>query len=279
MNQVHEVNEVDGIGNTKSHRLKQTQAKRWVFTLNNYTEVDEASILEFILKYSADYVIGKEMGENNTPHLQGFVLFNNKIDFNVLKKLNQKIHWEVMKGSVKQNISYCTKDGNFKTNLKSLLDPHKLYKENLCKEMEERKFYDWQQNIIQICESDPDDRTINWIYDENGCKGKSYLCKYLLCKYNCIISDGKKGDVFNQVLNFFQNNDPSLKTIVLLDVPRHNVEYINYGVLESLKNGLIYSGKYEGGVVCFKPPHVFVFANELPDLSKFSKDRWNIITL
>lgn len=275
----YEVDEVDATGNTTSHQRKQLRAKRWVFTLNNYNEVDEVDILDFVNKRSAEYVIGKEIGDNGTPHLQGFLLFPDRIDFNLLKKLNSRIHWEVMKGSVKQNITYCTKSDNYITNLKSLNDPHTLYIKNMCKEMEEKGFHPWQQNIIDICNTEPDDRKINWIYDLDGNKGKSYLCKYLFAKYKCIISDGKKDNIFNQVLTFFEKENPANTTIILLDIPRHNLQYVNYGVLESLKNGLIYSGKYEGGCVAFKAPHVFVFANELPDLSKFSQDRWNIIEL
>ena len=67
--------------------------------------------------------------------------------------------------------------------------------------------------------------------------------------------------------------------IVLLDIPRSAEGYINYGVLEQLKNGLLYSGKYEGGKCLFDDVHVVVFANFMPDRSQFSEDRWNIIEL
>ncbi len=66
---------------------------------------------------------------------------------------------------------------------------------------------------------------------------------------------------------------------MILDLPRHNVDYVNYGLLEQLKNGCMFSGKYEGGQFVFPIPHVVVFANQAPDMSKFSLDRWLIKSL
>ena len=73
--------------------------------------------------------------------------------------------------------------------------------------------------------------------------------------------------------------DDEVFNTVILDIPRHNLEYINYGLLEKIKDGLIYSGKYEGRDCIFDNVHLWVFANERPDTSKMSADRWNLITL
>lgn len=45
------------------------QAKHWCFTINNYT-VEETTPNPIQFTY---LVIGKEVGENNTPHLQGIL--------------------------------------------------------------------------------------------------------------------------------------------------------------------------------------------------------------
>ena len=51
---------------------------------------------------------------------------------------------------------------------------------------------------------------------------------------------------------------------------------MNYGVLEKLKDGLLYSGKYEGGVCVLDNLHVICFANEAPLAGVVSSDRWDI---
>ena len=49
--------------------------------------------------------------------------------------------------------------------------------------------------------------------------------------------------------------------------------------MECFKNGYVLDTKYEGQKKRFVPPHIFVFSNSLPDISKLSKDRWNIIDI
>jgi len=44
--------------------------RRFVFTLNNYTEDEEAALQEFA-QTTQWFIMGKETGENSTPHLQG----------------------------------------------------------------------------------------------------------------------------------------------------------------------------------------------------------------
>lgn len=81
------------------------------FTCNNYTEEEYGSLLEINCQY---IVIGKEIGESGTPHLQGFVQFPKPgKTLSAVRKLNARAHWEMTKGSIDQNYDYCTKDGNF----------------------------------------------------------------------------------------------------------------------------------------------------------------------
>lgn len=68
-------------------------------------------------------VIGKEIGDNGTPHLQGFVYFNKQVSFVFMKKLFPRCHLEIAVGSDQQASDYCKKSdkdafekGSFKTN-------------------------------------------------------------------------------------------------------------------------------------------------------------------
>lgn len=245
------------------------QSRKWCFTLNNYTEKEYENIKNYIgdKKY---YVVGKEIGEEGTPHLQGYVEHKQAIKFSTLKNVCNRLHIEKAKGTKEQNFDYCTKDNNYICNYTPL-------KQRLLQKYEEIEWRSWQKNILNIIKEKPDNRTINVIVDEEGNKGKSFLCKYLCLKYNCIIADGKKDNVFNQILTTM---DKGIEfEIVLLDIPRHNQDYVNYGCIEQIKNGLIYSGKYEGGQCIFDNVHVFIFTNEDLDYSKMSRDRWNVIRI
>lgn len=262
-------NDYDDGGNTIT---PSSSLRKVCFTLNNYTDLELTTLLQEFSKYH--YIIGKEVGENGTPHLQGYIEFGNPLKFRTVKRLLPRAHIERAKGSKLQNITYCSKDGDYITNF-----PLPRKERILQNEYSDVIWKPWQQQIIDIIETKPDSRTINWFYEPTGNVGKSYLCKYLCLKYDCIIADGKKDNVLNQVKTFIDENPDKDPTVILLDVPRVSQDYINYGVIEQLKNGCVYSGKYEGGQLVFQYPHVIVFANEPPDLSKMSKDRWNVVRI
>lgn len=58
-------------------------------------------------------IIGQELGEQGTPHLQGYVYFKNARRLSTLKFVCQRVHWEVARGDAQQNFDYCSKDGQF----------------------------------------------------------------------------------------------------------------------------------------------------------------------
>jgi len=83
-------------------------SRGWALTLNNYSQ-DEYALLSSITtcKY---YIIGREVGESGTPHLQGFFYWAKPIRMTALKKLCPRAHWEATKGTPQQNIDYCSKE-------------------------------------------------------------------------------------------------------------------------------------------------------------------------
>lgn len=80
------------------------------FTLNNFTEDEYRRILGCGYKY---IVVGKEVGESGTPHLQGYIEFQNSRSFNALKKLMPRAHLEKRRGTALQASDYCKKDKNY----------------------------------------------------------------------------------------------------------------------------------------------------------------------
>lgn len=266
-----ETESVPGHSQTQARNTKKVRA--WCFTWNNYTS-DDVKYLQKELEKSK-FLFGEEIGTSGTPHLQGVVRFTNAMHFDTVRKLFKENHVEPCKKWI-ASLNYCSKDGITYSNIpgKGTLTR---------KEFLMRKYYneaiwrDWQKEMIEIAESPPDDRKIHWFWETAGNIGKSFAAKYLYMKWDAIVADGKKENVFNQVKLWLDTHPESEHPkLVILDVPRYNKDFINYGALEALKNGFMYSGKYEGGVCVFDHPHVFIFANEPPDESAMSSDRWII---
>jgi len=259
--QIEQIN-FDG-GNTKTPSKKQeTQCKYWCFTYNNY-EIEQIEQIEQVFKHeSLWYIFQEELGENNTPHLQGTICLKIKQRLTQLKKLNAKIHWEQTK-CVKSSVIYCskkeTRNGKIYT-----------YGIDIPDEVETEKPYGWQLEVMDIIKTKPDKRTIHWFYEPNGGVGKTTLCKFLCVEHKAIMLTGKSNDMYHQLSKMKEIK------LVIVDIPRSSQDYINYGAIEQIKNGLIFSGKYEGKQLIFNCPHVICFANEAPNTEKMSLDRWNI---
>lgn len=89
----------------------QSQAKNWTITLNNYTDAD--ACLQYDTEQMSYLICGKEVGENGTPHLQGYVQLKKRLRFTQVSDMFPGAHLEVARGRPKQNQEYCSKDGNF----------------------------------------------------------------------------------------------------------------------------------------------------------------------
>lgn len=266
---------------------RNTRARSWVFTWNNYT-AEDISYLEKALG-EGEYIFGEEVGEEGTPHLQGAVRFTNPRSFNSIRNLFRNNHVEMCK-NWEASKNYCAKDGEVHTNIvakapkgKKKINPEgQALAEKLKAQVLEAYsgvvWKQWQREILDILAYPPPPRTINWYWDAEGGTGKSFLSKYVCCRFVTVLAEGKQSDCFNQVRDLIWEQ-VKVPHVVILDLPRHSQGYENYGLVEKLKNGFFYSGKYEGGICIYPDVHVFVFANFHPDLSKFSADRWNVVKI
>mmetsp|Transcript_7216 Transcript_7216/g.21999 ORF Transcript_7216/g.21999 Transcript_7216/m.21999 type:complete len:275 (+) Transcript_7216:133-957(+) len=104
----------------------------WCFTLNNFTELEKEELLNNeAFKY---VVVGKEVGDGGTPHLQGFCMATRRIRLSGVKRLQARAHWEHAR-SVDRAIEYCKKDGDWQERgecpRKRKLDDHvRAYRED-----------------------------------------------------------------------------------------------------------------------------------------------------
>lgn len=126
----------------------------------------------------------------------------------------------------------------------------------------------WQQRLIDEVKLPADDRKIIWYYDEVGGSGKTWTSKLLFVEFGAAyFTNSKSADIA-----YAYNGEP----IVVFDFSRSNEESINYGAIETVKNGIMFSGKYEARTKMFACPHVIVMANFAPNMAKLSMDRWDI---
>jgi len=104
---------------TKKSRkfVKRDRHRLWCFTVNNYTDNDIALVDTALTQYSLDYVgYGKEIGEQGTPHLQGFIYRNSDhaaIDWKTVKAMVPRGAIFKAKGTFQQNKTYCSKGGDY----------------------------------------------------------------------------------------------------------------------------------------------------------------------
>lgn len=91
-------------------------ARYWVFTLNNYTEEEEAFIRASVEREDtlAYLAYGREVGENGTPHLQGHLELTKRQTLRQVKALlSPRVHLEIRRGTFQESEDYCSKDGDF----------------------------------------------------------------------------------------------------------------------------------------------------------------------
>lgn len=304
-----------------SHNFKMAriQSRRWCVTLNNYTDQEYNAIEEAARTDRFVYcVIGKEVGESGTPHLQIFaVFFNNQSLARVKDVFGVRSHCERANGTSIQAATYCKKDnnyvefGNLPTNQgkrndlddfvewvrgrdtrPSSKDVANLFPTifikyprvmELVDNMQPDPFIvddmmslrEWQEDAWNYLNGAPDDREVAFYVDHDGNSGKSWFCRYVISK--------KPNDV--QILSIGRREDLTFaidetKSIFLFDVPRGQLEYLQYNVLEKLKDRFLFSSKYHSKLkVLVKVPHVMVFTNEDVDYTKMSVDRYKVTVI
>lgn len=263
-------------------------------------------------------IVGEEVGEAGTPHLQGYIQLSRASTMSALmkrlKKAGIKCNLSVAKGTYEQNVKYCSKDGKVhlwgipkaqgkrcdmadcrdmikdKKTDEELVDVYpgqwiryhrsfnvlrKMYrdKEFLAErkeEMQEMTLRDWQENAVEKLLRQ-DNREVLWVLDATGNSGKSFLASWLGCIKGAFeVTSGQTKDIAYAY---------EMQRIVVFDFSRQKEEYVNYGVIEGFKNGVLFSPKYESRTLRFKPAKVIVFSNWEPNYKMLSKDRWNVMTL
>lgn len=267
----------DGFGNASNPSSKQcSPAKHWCGCLNNYTDEDYALLIGVGRSVVPVLIINHEIGEDDgTPHLQIFCTFEPKRRPNAVFN-NKRIHWEV-KGSnstllqcYKYHSKKHTQDPNWPTAFcRGWRVPYELHLD----------LYPWQQEIVNVLEKPPNDRTVRWYFDRQGGIGKTTFQKWCVLNLEgVIILGGKSADLMHGICNYMEQKLDTPQ-IILINLTRAMENHVSYTGIEQAKDMCFFSGKYQGTMVCGAPPHVIVFANFPPQEDKVSADRWEIVEL
>lgn len=293
-----------------------SRAKHWCFTLNNYTDEDEARLVGLEDSDIVAYLcIGKEVGEQGTPHFQGFISFKQKQAFRDVIGIIGQCHLTVAR-KIPQAIAYCKKDGDYvefgiqpggqgnRTDLvafraavesgavKTMKDAREKHPEvaarysrfcmdliedfRVVQDLEMHPLRVWQASLYARLKLDPDDRQVIFVVDPVGNSGKSWFSKYL---------ETVMGEEKVQVMCPTRKQDMAYALnagirVFVLDAPRSkNGDFIQYDFLENIKDGRVFSSKYESRLKRLNKCHVVVFMNEHPNMEALSSDRYDIITL
>lgn len=141
------------------------------------------------------------------------------------------------------------------------------------------KLHPWQLQIEnEIKHKCKNTRTINWLFDPLGGTGKTSLIKMLYKTYDIgWLYYANTRDLLNYVFK------TSNKNCYIFNLTKAKPRDIGgedlYSALESIKDGMIFNGKYETGTKCMDPPHIWVFANEKPNYSAMTNNRFKVWTI
>lgn len=291
-------------------------ARHWCFTWNSYSDSDVSRIENLNQTTSGKVVYctaGKEVGASGTPHLQGFVSFQKQTSLVQAQAfLGGKPHLEICR-SIFHSIEYCQKDGDYvqsgtppidkpsgsRNEFQRFIDAVKggvrdrkilrethanimarypRYAESILRDYRVKQDISllplraWQQHVLDYIASPVHPREIVFVVDTKGNAGKSYLAALVESQYDNvqIMRPGKIADMAHEY-------DETTK-ILIVDVPRSKVEHFQYDFLECVKDGRLFSPKYDSLTKRFTSPHVLVFMNEEPDMEKLSVDRYVFIS-
>lgn len=93
----------------------KSQWRAWVFTRNNYSEVDEQAVKQ-LSQLSTAWAYGREIGEKGTPHLQGFLMLKCGMSHKALSKRLPSFWLEpkLKHSTFRQTWDYCFKGAQTK---------------------------------------------------------------------------------------------------------------------------------------------------------------------
>lgn len=236
-------------------------------------ELDQ--ILEDLKEISKKYVFQLEEGDSGYKHYQGRLsLIKKRRKHEALRLFSHPPNYF----EPTNTSEYLTGEAFYQTKKDTrILGPwsdqdKELYIPRQIREIE--NLYPFQQQIVDsVCGWDK--RSINLVYDPNGCNGKSILVGYLRAHAlaRCLPPLNDSKDMLRMVC------DLPTSRCYIIDMPRcMNKDRLFgfYSAIETIKDGYAYDDRYSFREKVFDCPNIWIFSNSIPDLKFMSFDRWKI---
>jgi len=142
--------------------------------------------------------------------------------------------------------------------------------------------YPYQQKIVLSgLKENRDPRKIDLIVDTIGNKGKSTIATYLRITKQAI--DMPACNDFDRLIftlcDMLESRHEHDPKIILFDLPRALTKNKLNGffcAFEQIKKGYLYDTRNKFTEWEIHPPRIWIFCNEMIDLSSLSQDRWNL---
>jgi len=243
--------------------------KHVVFTVNNYTDEIYDSITSFDWEY---IVVGKEVGESGTPHLQCYGVFHKKRNYKKLAK-QWKAAFAVARGTPLEASTYCKKDGDFyekgdlpasqavaggEATKEKWHTMNQLAKEGKFEELERdhpqeyARLYSTWHRMFQDNMPQPESRSElrnYWIYGATGC-GKSRGVREWFGEENC----------YPKALNKWWDGYKNQRVVLIEEVSPKDKDWL----AEKLKvwaDHYPFVAEHKGKSVQIRPPIIVVTSN------------------
>lgn len=264
-------------GLSHSLNLMSAQTKNWIFTINNPTDEDKANCRLSPPSDGIAYLaFEEEVGKEGTPHFQGFLCLDKKRRMKGVAGLPpmKRARLEAMRGTLKQNEAYCSKEGKLESYGELPKEPssggdiEKQRWELARTAAKEGRFDDIPADIylrahsachkIAIANSiepPPLDVLENvWIVGPSGC-GKS----------QAILQEFKGVTYIKDAANkWWDGFNPGVHTVVVIDdiAPKHAYQ------MSHIKNWMdhrAFPAEIKGGTLLIRPKKLFVTSNHSID--------------
>lgn len=260
-----------------------SMSKRWCFTLNNYTPEEGVALAEQECVY---VIIGKEVGDQGTPHLQGYIVFKSNKRLSAVKKINSRCHWEIAKGTTEQNVAYCSKDGDFvelgerpKTRKEIGQDQKEKWqdvvraaREGTCEEEYPREFIQYNATINRLYSPQVesiDQYTGLWWYGAPG-TGKSRKARE------------DYPDLYDKLLNKWWDGYVDEEVVLIDDLDKSHTHMGLF--LKRYADHYPFRAEYKGGSKVIRPKVIIVTSNysideifgQDPEMAKAIRRRYKV---